>query len=166
MVHFLTELLVCWTWFRQFDELSFVLNWLIMRCKLWHEPAADSMISPKCRLKSSWVQSVYFNHPSEGNSTNYYIILSPRDKAVPPTSQQQQQKPPKRVKYLATPSSIFISSSSPGELSALRQSETRFVELGEYSENTLSEDFWTPNIASSQFDEYPKLYSRSKSVPN
>ena len=72
------------------------------------------------------------------------------------------------MKYLATPSSvfIFISSSSTGELSALIQSETRFVELGEYSQNILSVTFWTPNITSSQFDEYPELYSRNKSSPN
>ena len=67
----------------------------------------------KCRLKS-----IYFNHPSEGISTNYYLILGPRDKAAPPTSQQINKFPPKRVKNLATPSSsfIFISSSSTGEL--------------------------------------------------
>ena len=34
------------------------------------------------------VKSVYFNHPSQGNSTNYYLILGPRDKAAPPASQQ------------------------------------------------------------------------------
>ena len=72
----------------------------------------------KCRLKSSQVKSVYFNHPSQGNSTNYHLILGPRDKAAPPTSQQINKFPPKRVKNLATPSSIFIfiSSSSTGEL--------------------------------------------------
>ena len=109
--------------------------------------------------------SIYFNCPSQGNSTNYYLILGPRDKAAPPTSQQIKQFPPKRVKCLATPSSICIciSSSSTGELSAFSQSDTRFVELGEYSQNMLSEAFWTPNIASSQFDECPELYSRSKS---
>ena len=48
------------------------------------------------------------NHPSQGNSTNYYIILGPRDKAAPPTSQQIKIFPPKRVKNLTTPSSIFI----------------------------------------------------------
>ena len=76
----------------------------------------------KCRLKSS---QYTFNHPSEGNATNYYLILGPRDKAAPPKSQQQHTQnlllfliPPKRVKNLATPSSIFIfiSSSSTGEL--------------------------------------------------
>ena len=79
--------------------------------------AADSMIK-KCRLKSSQVKSIYFSHPSQGNSTNYYLILGPRDKAAPPTSQQINTFPPKRVKNLATPSSIFIfiSSSSTGEL--------------------------------------------------
>ena len=37
-----------------------------------------------------------------------------------------------------------------------------FVELGEYSQNMLSEAFWTPNIASSQFDEYPELGSSKR----
>ena len=41
MIHFLTELLVCRTWFRQFDELYFILNWLVIRCKLWPELVAD-----------------------------------------------------------------------------------------------------------------------------
>ena len=56
--------------------------------------------------------------PSQGNSTNYYLFLGPRDKAAPSTSQQINKFPPKRVKNLATPSSIFIfiSSSSTGEL--------------------------------------------------
>ena len=56
---------------------------------------------PKCRLKSSQVNSIYFNHPSQGNSTNY-IILGPRDKAAPPTRKQIKEFPSKRVKYLAT----------------------------------------------------------------
>ena len=117
---------------------------------------------PKCRLKSSQVKSIYFNHPSKGNSANYYIILGPRDKAAPLTNQQIKQFPPKRVKYLPTPSFIFIfiSSSSTGELSALSQSETSFVEQGEYSQNMLSE------AVRIQFDEYSELYSRSKSSPN
>ena len=72
----------------------------------------------KCRLHSSQVKSVYFNHPSQGNSTNYYLILGLRDKAAPSTSQQIKKNPPKRVKNLATPSSIFIIvfSSFTGEL--------------------------------------------------
>ena len=37
---------------------------------------------PKCRLNQ------VKNHPSQGNSTNYYIILRPRNKTAPPTSQQ------------------------------------------------------------------------------
>ena len=58
--------------------------------------AADSRHDPKCRLKSSQVKSIYFNHPSQGNST---IFLGPRNKAMPPTSQQLGQFPLKRVKY-------------------------------------------------------------------
>ena len=55
--------------------------------------AADSMIDQKCRLKSSQVKSVYFNHPSQGNLTNYYLILGLRDKAAPSTSQQINKLP-------------------------------------------------------------------------
>ena len=47
----------------------------------------------KCRLKSSQVKSIYFNHPSQGNSTNYYLFLGLRDKAAPPTSQQIKKNP-------------------------------------------------------------------------
>ena len=32
---------------------------------------------PNCRLKSNHVKAIYFNHPSQGNSTNYYLILGP-----------------------------------------------------------------------------------------
>ena len=114
MIHFLIELLVRRTWYGQFDELYFVLNWLVMRCKLRPELAADAQQTAWSKM-SAKVKSVYFNHPSQGNSTNYYLILGPQDKAVPPTSQQINKFPLKRVKNLATPSSIFyffISSSS------------------------------------------------------
>ena len=42
MTGFLIELLVRRTWFGQFDELYFVLSWLVMRCKLRPEPVADA----------------------------------------------------------------------------------------------------------------------------
>ena len=42
MIHFLIELLVRRTWFGQFDELYFVPNGLVMRCKLRPELAADA----------------------------------------------------------------------------------------------------------------------------
>ena len=117
----------------------------------------------KCRLKSSQAKSIYFNHPSQGN---YYLILGHRDKAAPPTTQQINKFPPKRVKNLATPSSIFIfiSSSSTGELCS-QPIKAVFVEYGECSQNMLSEAFWTPNIASSQFEEYSQLGLRRKVCP-
>ena len=40
-----------------------------------------------------------------------------------------------------------------------------FVELGECSQNMLSEAFWTLNIALSQFNEYFQLGSRTKIRP-
>ena len=42
MIRFLIELLVRRTWFGQFDELYFLLNWLVMRCKFRPELAADA----------------------------------------------------------------------------------------------------------------------------
>ena len=41
MIHFLIELLVRPIWFRQ-SKLYFILNWLVMRCKLRPELAADA----------------------------------------------------------------------------------------------------------------------------
>ena len=42
MIRFLIELLVRRTWFEHLDELYSVLNWLVMRCKLRPELAADA----------------------------------------------------------------------------------------------------------------------------
>ena len=49
--------------------------------------AADSVIE---NVGYSQVRSSQYNfdHPSQGNSTNYYLILGLQDKAAPPTSQQ------------------------------------------------------------------------------
>ena len=102
----------------------------------------------------------------QSSITNYYLILNPRDKAAPLTSQQINKFPPKRVKNLTTPSSIFIfiSSSSTGELCSqpIRGNDRR---IGRMFQKMLSEAFWTPNIASSQFDEYFELGSRRKVRP-
>ena len=117
----------------------------------------------KCRLKSSQVKSVYFNHPSQGNSTNYYLILGLRDKAAPPTSQQINKFPPKRVKNPATPSSvfIFISSSSTGELCSqtIRGNVRRIWRMfPEHVERSFLDPEYT-------FDEYSQLGSRRKVGP-
>ena len=117
----------------------------------------------KCRLESG--QYIYFNYPSQGNSTNYYLILGPRDKAAPPTSQQINKFPPKRAKNLATPSSIFnfISSSSTGDLCSqpvrgnVRRTGRMFPEHVERS-------FLDPEY--SFVAEYSQLGSRSKSSPS
>ena len=42
MIRFLIELLVRRTWLGEFDELYFVLIWLVMRCKLRPELAAGA----------------------------------------------------------------------------------------------------------------------------
>ena len=123
----------------------------------------------KCRLKSNHVKSIYFNHPSQGNSTNYYLILGLRDKAAPSTSQQINKFPPKRVKNLATPSSIFLFfSTSTGELCSqpIRGNDRRigrmFPEHVERScldpEYTFDEYF---QLEPTSFTEYFQLGSRT-----
>ena len=116
MIRFLIELLVHRIWFGQ-SKLYFVLNWLVMRCKLQPELAADAQQTAWSKMEAK-VKSIYFHHPSQGNSTKYYLILGLWDKAAPPTSQQINKFPPNRVKNLVTPSTIFIyiCSSSTGEL--------------------------------------------------
>ena len=107
MIRFLIELLVRRTWF---DELYFVLNWLVMRCKLRPELAADSMIE-------------------NVGCSQYTLIIPHRVIQLLSHSGSPRQGcashkstdiffPPNRVKNLAAPSSIFIfiSSSSTGEL--------------------------------------------------
>ena len=117
----------------------------------------------KCRLKSSQIKSIYFNHPSQDNSTNYYLILGLRDKAAPPTSQQINKFTPKRVKKLATPSSIFIFifSSSTGELCSqpIRGNDRR---TGRMFPEHVERSFLDPEYS---FDEYFQLGSRRKVRP-
>ena len=118
--------------------------------------AADSM-TPECRLKSNQVKSIYFNHPSQDNSTNY-------NRQGCASYKSTNRSIPSEASEVSTPSSIFIviSSSSTGELFAHNQSEAMFAELGEYSQKMLSEAFGTANIALSQFDEYSQPGWRSK----
>ena len=117
----------------------------------------------KCRLKSSHVKSIYFHHPSQGNLTNYYLILGLGDKAAPPISQQINKFPLKRVKNLATPSSIFIfiSSSSTGELCSqpIRGNDRR---IGRMFPEHVERSFLDPEYS---FDEYFPLGSRRKVRP-
>ena len=69
----------------------------------------------KCRLKSSQYTFIIPHMVIQLTTISFWV---PRDKAAPLTIQQINKFPPKRVKNLATPSSIFIfiSSSSTGEL--------------------------------------------------
>ena len=150
MIRFLIEHLVRRIWFGQ-SRLYFILNWLVMRCKLRPELAADAQQTAwwKCRLKSSQVKSVYFNHPSQGNSTNYYLILcSPRQGCAFHKSTNKQiafeasEEPSDTVTHF-----YFCFFLHLQESSALSQSEAMIVQQGECSQNMLSEGFWTPNIA-------------------
>ena len=120
--------------------------------------AADSMIE---NVGYSQVKSIYFHHPSQGNSTNYYLILGLRDKAAPPTCQQINKFPLKQVKNLATPSSIFFFSSSTGELcfQPIRGNDRR---IGRMFPEHAERSFLHPEYS---FDEYFQLGSRRKVGP-
>ena len=56
MIRFLIELLVRWIWFGQ-SKLYFILNWLVMRCKLRPNlrQTCSRQHDQKCRLKSSQI---------------------------------------------------------------------------------------------------------------
>ena len=161
MIRFLIELLVRRIWFGQ-SKLDFILNWLVMRCKLRPELAADAQQAARSKMLAK-VKSIYFNHPSQGNSTNYYLILGLRYKAAPPTCQQIDKFPPKRVKNLATPSSIFIFvfSSSTGELCSqpIRGNDRPIRRM--FPEH-VERSFLDPEYS---FDEYFQLGSRRKVGP-
>ena len=117
---------------------------------------------PKCRLKSSQVKSVYFNHPPQGNSSNYYIILGLTDKAAPPTSQQSEwsidtwksvqiySRFELRERLFRTKRQVFESWSTwspavdrctPGNLSIFRSKTQVFESWGAWSPAV---DRWTP----------------------
>ena len=99
-----------------------------------------------------------------GTSTNYCLILGLRDKAAPPTSQQINKFPPKRVKNLATPSSIFIFvfSSFTGELCSqpIRGND---LPIGRMFLEHVERRFFDPEYS---FDEYFQLGFGKKSWPN
>ena len=90
-------------------------------------------------------------------------VLGLRDKAAPPTSQQINKFPPKRVKNLATLSSIFIFvfSSSTGELCSqpIRSNDRP---IGRMFPEHVEQSFLDPEYS---FDEYFQLGSRRKVGP-
>ena len=161
MIRFLIELLVRRIWFGQ-SKLYFILNWLVMRCKLRPELAADAQQTAWSKMQAK-VKSVYFHHPSQGNSTNYYLIPGLRVKAAPPTSQQINKFPPNRSKNLATPSSIFIFtfSSSTDELYSqpVRGNDRR---IGRMFPEHVERSFLDPEYS---FGKYFQLGSRRKDGP-
>ena len=111
MIRFLIELLVCRIWFEQ-SKLYFILNWLIMRCKLPPNlrQTRSRQHDRKCRLKSSQYTLIIPHRVVQLTTISFWV--SETRLRLP----QVNKFPPKRVKNLATPSSIFIFSSFTGEL--------------------------------------------------
>ena len=115
-----------------------------------------------CSRQHDRVKSIYFHHPSQGNSTNYYLVLGLQDKAAPPTSQQINKFLLKWVKNLATPSSIFIFSSSTGELCSqpIRGNDHQ---IGWMFPEHVEQNFLDPEYS---FAEYFQLGSQRQVHPN
>ena len=119
--------------------------------------AADTEHDRKCRLKSSQY-TLIIPHRIIQLTT---IILGLRDKAALPTNQQINKFPPKRVKNLATPSSIFFL--HPQESSALSQSEAMDRPIGRIFPEHVERSFLDPEYS---FAEYFQLGSRRKHSPS
>ena len=109
---------------------------------------------PKCRLKS-----IYFNHPSQDNSTTLSFWIQETRLRLP----QVNKFPPKRVKNPEASSSIFIfiSSSSTGELCSqpIRGSDRP---VGRMFPEHDDRRFLDPEYS---FDEYFQLGSRRNIRP-
>ena len=86
---------VRWTYFQQSDKLWFFFNWTfsslnmvqtVRQTLLGSQLACNEMQTSARTCGRHTVdsmienvgKSIYFNHPSQGNSTNYYLILGPR----------------------------------------------------------------------------------------
>ena len=95
------------------------------------------------------VKSIYFNHPSQGNSTNYYNYHSVSQRQGCASHKSTHRSVPPEASEVSTPSSIFIflpSASFTGELSLLstnhRHGSSKWANI---PRTVLSEAFWTPN---------------------
>ena len=87
MIRFLIEHLLRRIWFRQ-SKLYFILNWLVMRCKLQPELVADAQQTAwwKCRLKSSQYTLIIPHRVIQLTTISFWVLW---DKAAPSTSQHK-----------------------------------------------------------------------------
>ena len=158
MIRFLIEHLVRRIWFGQ-SRLYFILNWLLTRCKLRPELAADAsrQHDRKCRLKSSQYTFITPHMVIQLTTISFWVSETRL------SLQQVNKFPPKRVKNLATPSSIFILvfSSSTGELCSqpVRGNDRP---VGRMFPEHVERRFLDPEYS---FDEYFQLGSRRKVGP-
>ena len=161
MIRFLTELLVRRIWFKVIKQskLYFILIWLVMRCKLrpnlWQ--TCSRQHDRKCRLKSSQYTLIIPHRVIQLTAISFWV--SETRLCLP----QVNKFPLKRVKNLATPSSIFIfiSSSSTGELCSqpIRGNDHP---IGRIFPEHVERSFLDPEYS---FDEYFQLGSRRKVGP-
>ena len=117
----------------------------------------------KCRLKSSQYTFIIPHRVIQLTTISFYVSEPKLRLPQVNTSQQINKFPPKRVKNLATPSSIFIFvfSSSTGELSSqpVRGNDRR---IGRMFPEHVERSFLDPEYS---FDEYFQLGSRRNIRP-
>ena len=159
MINFLIELLVCRIWFGQ-SKLYFILNWLVMRCKLRPELAADAQQTAWSKMKSSEYTFTIPHRVIQLTTISFWVS---KTRLAPPTSQQINKFHLKRVKNLVTPSSIFIFvfSSSTGEHCSLPiRGNDQWI--GRMFPEHVEQRFLNPEYS---FDEYFQLGPRRKVRP-
>ena len=133
-----------------------------MRWKLRPELAADAQQKACCVGWSQVKSSQYTWHPSQGNSTNYYLSLGSPSRLRLSTVNTSQQIPKllsKRVKNLATPFHFYFCFFSiyRRALLPIRRSSNRAN-----VQNTVERRFLDPEYS---LDEYFQLGSRRKVGP-
>ena len=128
-----------------------------MRCKLWPELGADAQQTAwsKCRLKSSQYTLIIPHRAIQLTTISFWV--SKTRLRLP----QVNKFPPKQVKNLATLSSIFIFSSSTGELCSqpIRGNDRP---IGRMFPEHVERSFLDPEYS---FEEYFQLGSRRKVGP-
>ena len=87
MIRFLIEHLVRRIWFGQ-SRLYFILNWLVMRCKLRPKlrQTRSRQHDRKCRLNSSQYTLIIPHRVIQLTTISFWVL---RDKAAPSTSQHK-----------------------------------------------------------------------------
>ena len=157
------------------------LNWLISKmqassqtsvCRLCTDTRADVNTWHMQPIVHLWPKALAVDATAVPHAHLFFslYLLGPTDNADPPTSPQMRPFPLKReAENVHAINHVLLSQFFFFHRRALRfQPVTHKVHWTQWTvpKSMSSEAFWTPNTASSQLIELPKLGSGSKSSPN